>query len=341
MAALDLAAINIEGDNAMKLSTITHALVKFSLLALGTSAQAQANFPQQPIKLVVPAPAGGGTDLMARIVSSAIATNTQWTLIVDNKGGASGIIGTDAVAKAKPDGYTISMGLTATMAINPELFRALPYDVLRDFIPVATVAQQPVVLVVRADSPYKTVADLVTAHKSKGGLTLATAGSGTVGQLVGEMFGRTVGVKFTSVPYKGSAPALQDVVAGVTDCMFATPPGALPLLQGGRLRALAVTSSKRLPLLPDVPTLDEVGYRKFEASEWKVLMVPVGTPPPVIELLNKEVQKAMAQPSTIARVLADGSLPMSGSSANAAIFVKTELARWGALVRESGLSKTN
>jgi len=193
---------------------------------------------------------------------------------------------------------------------------------------------------VRADSPYKTVADLVAAHKSKG-FTLATAGAGTVGQLVGEMFGRTVGMKFINVPYKGSAPALQDVSAGVTDCMFATPPGAIPLLQGGRLRALAVTSSKRLPLMPEVPTMMEAGYRNFEATEWKVLMAPVGTPPAVIERLNQEVQKAMAQSATIARVLADGSLPMTGSAANAATFVNAELTRWGSVVRDSGLSKTN
>ena len=327
----------------MKLSKITNLLAAATLTALGTVstiAHAQATFPQQAIKIVVPAPAGGGTDLMARILGNAIATNTQWTLIVDNKPGASGIIGTDAVAKAKPDGYTISMGLTATMAINPELFRTLPYDVLKDFTPVATVAEQPVVLVVRADSPYKTVADLVAAHKTKG-LTLATAGAGTVGQLVGEMFGRVLGAKFINIPYKGSAPALQDVVGGITDCMFATPPGAMPLLQGGRLRALAVTSSKRLPLLSGVPTLVESGYLNFEASEWKVLMVPVGTAPVIIERLNAEVQKAMAQPATIAKVLADGSLPMAASAAETERFVRAELKRWGNLVRDSGLSKSN
>lgn len=254
---------------------------------LGCAALAQAPFPQQPIRIVVPASAGGGTDLMARILGNAMAGNTGWTVIIENKSGASGIIGTEAVAKSKPDGYTLSMGLTATMAINSELFRTLPYDVLRDFTPVATIAEQPVVLVVRADSPHKSIADLVAAHRGRD-ITLASAGAGTVGQLVGEMFGRRVGIKTTAVPYRGSAPALQDIVGGNTDAMFATPPGAMPLLQGGRLRALAVTSSKRLPLLPEVPTMAEAGYAGFEATEWKVLMAPAGTPAPVIERLHKE-----------------------------------------------------
>ncbi|HSV79204.1 MAG TPA: tripartite tricarboxylate transporter substrate binding protein [Ramlibacter sp.] len=317
-------------------------LAACALLAAATTvAHAQTDFPNQPIKIVVPAPAGGGTDLMARIVASAIATNTKWTVIVDNKPGASGIIGTEAVAKARPDGYTLSMGLTGTLGINPELFKTLPYDVTKDFVPIATVAEQPVVLVVRADSPYKTVADVVAAHKAKGGLTLASAGAGTVGQLVGEMFGRMVGTRFTNVPYKGSAPALQDVAGGVAEAMFATPPGALPLLQGGRLRALAVTSSKRLPLLPEVPTMAEAGFRNFQVSEWKLLVAPAGTPPAVVQRLNQEVQKALAQPTTIARVIADGSLPMTSSAPEAGRFLKAELTRWTGLVRESGLSKSN
>ncbi len=325
----------------MKLPRILRALAASGLCAIAAStALAQPAFPQQPIRIVVPASAGGGTDLMARILGNAIAINTGWTVVVDNKSGASGIIGTDAVAKAKPDGHTLSMGLTATMAINSELFRTLPYDVLRDFTPVATIAEQPVVLVVRADSPHKSVADLVAAHKGPG-ITLASAGAGTVGQLVGETFGRRVGIKTTAVPYRGSAPALQDIVGGNTDAMFATPPGAMPLLLGGRLRALAVTSSKRLPLLPEVPTMAEAGYAGFEVSEWKALMAPTGTSAAVIERLHKEVQKALAQPSVIARILADGSLPKSATPAESARFVKAELVRWGGLVRDSGLSKTN
>lgn len=308
--------------------------------AWAQAAPAAAGFPSQPVRLVVPAAPGGGTDLMARILANAITQNAGWTVVVDNKAGASGIIGADFVAKAKPDGYTLGMGLTATLSINPELFQKLPYDVLRDYTPVVTVSSQPVVLVVRADSPFKSVADLVAAHKTRP-LTLATGGQGTVGQLVGEMFGQTLGARFTPVPYKGTAPAIQDLAAGQTDGMFSTPPAALPLIQGGRLRALAVTSAKRLPLLPEVPTMVEAGFAGFEASESKVLVAPAGTPPEVVARINAEVQKALSQPAVIGRIISDGSLPSGGTPQQAQAFVKSELARWTAAVRGSGLSKTN
>lgn len=309
-----------------------------ALASLGAQAQ---TYPDKPITFVVPFTAGSATDQLARALAQGVGAESKQSVVVDNKPGANAFIGAQFVAKARPDGYTLSMGLTGTLGINPELFKTLPYDVTKDFVPIATVAEQPVVLVVRADSPYKTVADVVAAHKAKGGLTLASAGAGTVGQLVGEMFGRMVGTRFTNVPYKGSAPALQDVAGGVAEAMFATPPGALPLLQGGRLRALAVTSSKRLPLLPEVPTMAEAGFRNFQVSEWKLLVAPAGTPPAVVQRLNQEVQKALAQPTTIARVIADGSLPMTSSAPEAGRFLKAELTRWTGLVRESGLSKSN
>lgn len=340
---MDMAATSVTGTNAMNqlpFLPLARMLAASALVTLAGGAHAQAAFPQQPIRIVVPAPAGGGYDVIARILGNAITANTQWTVIVDNKAGASGIIGTDAVAKAKPDGHTLNMAGTGTIFINSEMFRTLPFDVLKDFVPVSTISEQPMVLVVPANSPHRTVADLVKAHQAKN-MTMASAGAGALGQLVGDMFGRVVGAKFTNVPYKGTAPALQDLVGGVTDLMFATPAGALPLLQGGRLRALALTSAKRIPLLPDVPTLVESGYPKFQVSEWKILLAPAGTPPAVVERLNKEVQKALAQTSTIARVLADGSLPRSSSVSQAQQFVKAEMERWASAVKESGLSKTN
>lgn len=309
-------------------------------LAFAAAVQAQPAYPNQPIKMIVPAPPGGGTDLMARIVSHAITTNTGWTVIIDNKPGASGLIGTDAAAKAKPDGYTLLMGQTATLAANSELFSKMPYEPLKDFVPIAMVAAQPVVVVVRADSPYKNLADLVAAMKAKP-LSMGSAGAGTAGQLVGEFFARTVGGKVNTIPYKGSAPALQDVVGGQTDFMFATPPGALPLLEGGRLRALGVSSTKRLPMLPNVPTIAESGHRGFEASEWKVLVAPAGTPPAIVQRLHAEVQKALGQPATLSKILADGNLPLPGTQPQAAAFLKTEFIRWTSLVRDSGASKTN
>lgn len=323
------------------LAAIVASTGVLALVSGSTWAQpASGAFPSQPVRIVVPAAPGGGTDLMARILTNAMTQNSGWTLVVDNKAGASGIIGADFVAKSKADGYTLGMGLTATLSINPELFQKLPYDVLRDYTPVAVVSSQPVVLVVRADSPFKSVADLAAAHKARP-LTLATGGQGTVGQLVGEMFGHTLGARFTPVPYKGTAPAIQDLAAGQTDGMFSTPPAALPLIQAGRLRALVVTSAKRLPLLPEVPTMMEAGFRGFEASESKVLVAPAGTPPAVVARINAEVQKALSQPSVIGRIIADGSLPAGGTPQQAQAFVKSELVRWSAAVRDSGLSKTN
>ncbi len=309
------------------------------LLTSGLQAHAQSDYPQQPVRIVVAAPAGGGTDLMARIIGSTVSAASQWTVIVDNKPGASGMIGTDFVAKAKPDGYTLAMGQTSTLAIGPALFRKPSYQPLQDLMPIATVAEQPLVLVVNAGSKFQSLADLVAEHKKRQ-LTLATAGDGSVGQMVGEIFGGLVGTKFNPIPYKGSAPALQDVAGGQVDCMFAVPPGALALIKGGRLRALAVTSAKRLPLLPEVPTVGESGYSGFSAAEWKVLVAPAGTPSAVVSRWNAQVQKALAQPAVISRILADGSLPLSMSLPETDKFLRREHERWTSVVRTSGLANT-
>jgi tripartite-type tricarboxylate transporter receptor subunit TctC len=244
----------------------------------------------------------------------------------------------EAAAKAKPDGYTIVMGQTANLAINPALFPKMPFDPLKDFAPVALVAAQPVVLVVRADAPFKTLADVVAAAKAKPSkLTQALAGNGTVGHLAGELLTRRAAIKLTNVPYKGAAPALTDLMGGQTDMMFATPQSVVSLIKGGKVRALAVSSAKRIPVLPDVPTVAEAGYAGFEVVDWKVLVAPAGTPPAVIKTLNAAVNKALAQPATMAQLLADGSAPMGGTPERAAALIKAEHARWGALVREAGI----
>jgi len=301
----------------------------------GVPAIAADAYPAQPVRLVVPFPPAGGTDVLSRLVFNKVGAATHWNVVVENRAGAGGNIGLDAVAKSRPDGYTIGMGQTANLAINPTLYPKMPYDAIKDFAPVVLVAAQPVVLIVRQDSPYKTLADLVAAGKSKP-LSMASAGTGTVGHLTGEMFQRRAGFKALHVPYKGASPALTDLMGGQTDFYFATPPIAMPMLKAGKLRALGVTSVKRVALLPNVPTVAEQGYAGFQAEDWKALVAPAGTPADVIARLNAEVNKALKDADTIARLRDEGSEPRGGSAADLATFLKNENTHWGTIVRDSG-----
>ena len=295
-------------------------------------------YPAQPIRLVVPYPPAGATDVVARLLAERVAASAGWAFVVDNKPGAGGNIGLDAVAKSKADGYTLALGQTADLAINPALYGKMPYDALKDFTPIAFVAQQPVVVVVRSDSPYRTLAQLIAAARAApGALTLASAGNGTVGHLAGELLARRAGYKVTHVPYKGAAPALSDLLGGQTDFMLPTPQAALPLVKGGKLRALAVTSARRLPVLGDVPTVAESGHAGFEAIDWKVLVGPAGLPPEVVQRIHAEVERALGKTDVLARLLADGSAPMNGSPEQLGRFIGAEYRRWGDVVRDAAV----
>jgi tripartite-type tricarboxylate transporter receptor subunit TctC len=309
-------------------------------LLCGTAwvAHAQGAYPNQPIKVVVPFPPGGGTDVVTRLLVDKVRTATGWTLVVDNKAGAGGNIGMDAVAKSKPDGYTIGVGQTANLAINPSLYPKMPYDATRDFVPVALLAGQPVVLVVNAFAPFKSLADLVAAAKKKPStLTMASAGNGTVGHLTGEVFAKQAAIKINHIPYKGAGPAATDLLGGQVDFYFATPQTVVSFVKAGKLRALAVSSAKRLPALPDVPTVAESGYKGFDTSDWKMVVAPAGTPADVVKRLHDEVEKAMSKPETLAQLLAEGSVPMSGTPQQAAQYLKAEQQRWGGVVREANV----
>lgn len=300
-------------------------------------ALADTAWPDKPVRLIVPYTPGGATDIVARLVAQKLADDTKWTFIVDNRAGGNGNIGMDVVAKARPDGYTIGLGQTANLAINPTLFPKMPYDALKDLVPVSVVASQPVVLVVRADAPFKTLTELVAAAKAKPGeIRQALAGTGTLGHMAGEVLAKRAGFKVLNVPYKGAAPAITDLLGGQTDYMFATPQGALAMVKGGKLRALAVTSAKRLPVMPDVPTVAE-SYKGFEAVDWKALVAPAGTSPEIVKKLNAAVDKALAKPATISQLLAEGSTPVGGTPEQAAQYIKSEHARWGAAVRDAGV----
>jgi tripartite-type tricarboxylate transporter receptor subunit TctC len=317
---------------------ILTALASTMSFPVGASFAQNGDWPNQPIRFLVPYTPGGGTDTVTRHIAEKMTGNTKWTFLVDNKPGANGNIGMDAVAKSRPDGYTIGMGQTANLAINPALIPKMPFNVTRDFVPVALVAELPTVMVVRSDSPWKSLADAVKAAKAKPGeVKQALAGNGTVGHLAGEMLSRRAGMQVLNIPYKGAAPAITDLIGGQTDYMFATPQSVAGMIKGGKLRALAVTSQKRLSFLPDVPTVAESGYKAFVAMDWKAIVAPAGTPADIVQRLNAEVTRALAQPALMATLEAEGSVPMTGTPEQAARFIKAEQDKWGSLIREAGI----
>ncbi|KJK25925.1 LacI family transcriptional regulator [Burkholderiaceae bacterium 16] len=310
-------------------------------LAAAGIARAQGAWPQKPIRLVVPFPPGGGTDTTSRLVAEKLTLTDHWTLVVDNKPGAGGNIGLDAVAKSAPDGYTIGMGQAANLAINPALYPKMPFDPLRDFTPVAGVAEQPVVLVVRQDSPLRTLADFVKAARARNGdMGIAQAGNGTVGHLAGEMLARRAGVRVLQVPYKGAGPAMTDLLGGQVDTYFGNTVSVMPQLSAGKIRALAVTSAKRLPSLPAVPTVAEQGFAGFEATTWLGLVGPAGLPANVTEWLGAATIRVLARPDVQQKLAQEGSVPTPQTAAQFAAHIRAEHAKWGALIREAQIRLT-
>ncbi len=314
-------------------------LIAAALLALlPAAAPAQDAYPNKPIRLVVPFPPAGGTDVLSRAIGHAMQTNTKWSFIIDNKPGAGGNIGLDAAAKSTPDGYTIAMGQTANLAVNPALYSSMPYDPLKDFAPIALLSSQPMILVVNTHSPYRSLKDLVDAAKANPGkINMASSSNGTIGHIGGELFQRRAGIKMTHVPYKGAGAAVTDLMGASVDCFFGNSQAVGGLVNGGKLRALAVTSPQRLANYPDVPTVAELGYPGFEAATWSGLLAPAGTPKAVIDRLNAEANRALVTDQMKHKLLEDGSTPLGGTPAQFAEFIKSEHAKWGAAVREAGI----
>jgi tripartite-type tricarboxylate transporter receptor subunit TctC len=308
-------------------------------MVTGANAQTiQSNYPDKPIRFIVPYTPGGGTDTVTRQLAEKITQETQWAFLIDNKPGAGGNIGIDLVAKAKPDGFTIGMGQTSNLAINPAAMGKLPFDASKDLVPVALVAEVPMVMVVRADTAWKNLDDMIKAAKAKPeSIKQALAGTGTVGHLAGEMLSKKANFKVLSVPYKGAAPAITDLLGGQTDYMFATPQSVLGMLQGGKLKALAVTSSQRLKVLPNVPTVAEQGYKGFEAVDWKMVVAPANTPLPILKRLNAAAEKVLGTPGFSAQMAAEGSTPLGGSLEKIAAYLKSEQTEWGDVIREAGI----
>ena len=313
------------------------AVLALATMAAPLPAMAQQDWPAKPVKLVVPFPPGGGTDILSRVVANHLSTSLKQQFVIDNKPGAGGNIGVDLAAKSPPDGYTIVMGQTSNLAINPSLYPKLPYDPIKDFAPVALVADAPVVLVVSAGSKLMSLAELITAAKAKSdGLTFGSPGNGTVAHLSGELLQKASGTKLLHVPYKGSAPALVDVMGGRLDTFMASVPTALTQIKGGKLRALAVSSKVRSQSLPDVPTMSEAGVAGFETTTWFGILAPAGTPMQIVDRLNTEINAALKSDAVARQIGSEGGSPLGGTKARFAELIKSEIAKWGVAVKESG-----
>jgi tripartite-type tricarboxylate transporter receptor subunit TctC len=311
-------------------------LLALAAATLATGAYAQA-WPGKAIRIVVPFPPGGGTDIIARETSQKVAAATGWTFVIDNKPGAGGNLGVDAVAKAPADGYTIVLGQTSNLAINPTLYSKLPYDPQKDLAPIVVLANAPLVMVTSATSPYKTLADAVGAAKAKPGVVnFASPGNGTVAHLTSELFQKAAAVKTQHVPYKGANQALTDVISGNVELYMSSVPTLLGQIKQGKLRALAVTSDKRVDDLPDVPTINESGYKGFNAVTWFGLLAPAGTPKDVLARLNAEFNKALQQPALRKKLGDEGADPVGGTPEQFAALIRDDLVRWGKVVKESG-----
>ena len=317
----------------MKRRTFTQSVLAASV-TLVLPAWAQDKWPSKPVTYIVPFPAGGTTDILGRLIGQKLGPVLGTTIVIDNKGGAGGSVGSEVASRAPADGYTLLGGTISSHAINVSLYPKLGYDPIKSFSPVVLIGSNPVVLIVGANSPYKTLQDVLAAAKARPKtISSASAGSGTSQHLALELLGFKSGTQFIHVPYKGSGPAIQDVIGGQVDMMFDTTVVAGPHIQSGKVRALAVTSAKRLESLPNVPTVAESGVPGFEVVSWQAIFVPAGTPKPIIDQLHREILKILAQPEMQERLKALGMQPSTMSTDQISAFQKAEVEKWAQVIK--------
>ena len=317
-----------------------HAIPVAAAIALQIPAGAMGpvraqDYPTKLIKLIVPSPPGGGTDTLARLVGAKLSETLKWQIVADNRPGAGGNVGLDAAAKAPADGYTIAMGESSNLTINPYLYATIPFDAAKDLAPVVLVGTVPLVLVTSSSSQFDSLAAVVAAAKAKP-LFFASGGNGTVGHLTGEIWMRRAGVTLQHVPYRGGAQAVADVMGGQVDLNFASIPAAASLIEAGKLRALAVTSPKRTAELPTVPTFDEAGFQGFTAQVLYGVLAPAGTPPAIVERLNAEINRVLQAPDFKANAARSGVEIRGGTPEEFAAFPKDERDKWSRAVAASG-----
>lgn len=316
-------------------------LISLVLATLSTLAgPVLAAYPERSIRLVVPFATGGTSEIIARSVASTLSTSLGQSVYVDNKPGAAGNIAMEEVKRANPDGYTLMLGHVGTLAVNPALFgKKLPYDPNKDFVPVTLLAKVPNVIAVSEKSAYKTLADLIVdAKKNPGKINYGSAGNGSAGHLAMEYFSSEAGIDLVHVPYKGSGPMLTDLIGGQIQVTFNGLPSLMGQIKGGALRPLAVGSAERSKVLPTAPTLSESGYKGFETSQWYGIIVPAGTPQPIIDKLQKEIAKGLKSKEDSKRMLEDGAVLVGDTSAQFGAFIRSEQVRWAKVVEKARIT---
>jgi tripartite-type tricarboxylate transporter receptor subunit TctC len=309
-----------------------------SALSIGVGVAVAADtYPSRPLRLIVPFPAGGGSDAVGRIIGQKLGERFGQQVVVDNRAGAGGSIGTEAAVKATPDGYSMVLASTSEIAINPALYTKLTYDTLKDLTPVTLVASTAMVVVVSPTSGIDGIKELLALAKSKPGtINVASAGNGTITHLSGELFRSMTGVSWTHVPYKGAPPALTDLAGGRVQVMFSSLPAAMPLIKSGRIKAIALSTHSRQPSLPDVPTVIESGVPQYDVEYWYGVFVPSGTPKPVVSRLASELEQSLRQKDVVTNLANQGAMPGESTQPQFAQLVQSEYARWTKVVKSSG-----
>jgi tripartite-type tricarboxylate transporter receptor subunit TctC len=316
---------------------IVHSLAMGVVLVLGAAASLAQDYPARPITLVVPYPAGGGNDVLGRLVAERMAKALKGAIVVENRGGAGGTIGTRQVAKAAPDGYTMLIA-TSSLAINPSLYPNVGYDPGKDFAPIGLLASGANVVLVHPSVPAKSIAELIAlAKKEPGKLNFASTGSGSSVHLAAELFAAMAGIRINHVPYRGSGPALNDLLGGHVTMMFATLPSAIGIVKGGKVRALAVTGAKRSAVFPELPTIAEAGLAGYQAELHYGLVAPAGTPRPIIDRLNVALRTVLEDVALRERLAREGAVPMPSTPEEYAADIEAEEKKWGKIVRDAGV----
>jgi tripartite-type tricarboxylate transporter receptor subunit TctC len=302
------------------------------------SVWAQGAYPNKPVKLIVPFPPGGGNDVIGRVIAQKLSDRWGQSVVVDNRAGANGIVGLQALAQSAPDGYTLAVGAAGPLAVNPSLYARLPYDPLKDFSPITNLVNYPLLLVTHPSVPAKNVRELVALAKSKPDqLSYASPGSGNSGHLAGELFNSMASVRTVHIPYKGQGPALTDLLSGQVSMLYSSIPSVIQQVKNGQLKAIAVGSAKRLPSLPDIPTISESGVSGYEAYSWVGLVAPANTPTDIVRKIYRDVSDILKDKEVAEKLNQQGALPVGDTPEEFGLYIKNEIAKWGKVVRDANI----